>query len=402
MLPKTTDEQRSRFYEDVETLLSPGFLTHQVTVAGVRFQLRSLSSGDLFMLKARTEGTSGREWRIWTVASAIWMINGRVVLGQDEAIPFLAEYLEKLPNVALGVLFSTVLGLWVRVGDAIEDVEAFNYEVVSRYKWKSLAGHLTNTGVPGSETLGLNTVQRIWIAFNEMEDSRRSDETAWEGFKLVASSNAPKAVTKIDEKDRQRRRSELEAREKRLDQFYYQKIGLVKKSDPNGPPETASFRMASKSVEDLEEEMRRWVTGDADIHDQVVAEYKARIKAQRAREQAEMESRRQALAAERARLEAEALEGEFKPQPLLALTGEQLQQMLQGKGSFGRGGTVFIPLAPNADRLYNKYLADGSVTPGQLQVAGGRVVNPESNPDTDIRTLNQLIQNRNPAFGAGD
>lgn len=403
MLPKTTAEQRSRFYEDVETLLSPGFLTHPVIVAGVRLQIRSLSSGDLFLLRARTEGTNPRDWRVWAVASSIWMIDGRLVLGQDEAVPFLRDYVHQMPNTMLGILFSTLLGLWVRVGDAIEDIEAFNYEPISRYKWKSINKRLLDSGVPGADKLGLNTVQRIWMAFNEMEDSRRSDETSWEGAKLVASSNSPKAVAKIDEKDHQRRRDELEMRQRRLDQFFYEKIRVLKPAgDEGAKAANSSHRLSAKSVEDLEDEMRRWVTGDADVHDQVVEDYKDRIRVQHAKEKADLAARHAALAVERDRLAREALENDFQPQPLLALSGAQLQQMLQGKGTFGRSGTTFIPKAPQADRLYDKYLAEGAVTKGPLQVDGDKVLDPEANPEVDGRTLNQLIKGRKPAFGAGD
>jgi hypothetical protein len=326
------------------------------------------------------------------------MINGRSVLGQDEVIPFLAEYVRPMPNTLLGVLFTTVLGLWTRVGNSIEDVEVFIYELASRYKWKSINKRMFDSGVPGAERLGLNTVQRIWTAYNEMEDTRRADDTAWEGFKLVASSNSPKAVAKIDEKDRQRRRDELDQHQRKLDQFFYTKIGIIQLSGKSAVA-TTSHRLATKSVEDLEDEMRRWVTGDADLHDRVVEEYKDKIRAQHEQVRVEREARRMALQMERDRLDREAQEGDFKPQPLLALTGEQLQQMLQGRG--GRSGVAFIPAAPNADRLYQKYLAEGAVTGGNLQVTGDKVRDPEANPEADKRTLNQLIKGRNPAFGSG-
>ena len=353
------------------------------------------------MLRARPEGCSPREWRVWAVATSIWMVNGRSLLGQDEVIPFLADYLSEMPNTMLGVLFTTLLGLWVRVGNAIDDIEVFIYEPTSRYKWKSINKRLMDSGVPGAERLGLNTVQRIWMAFNEMEDSRRSDEMAWEGAKLVASSNSPKAVAKIDQKDTQRRRDELDMRQRRMDQFFYEKIGILKAVEGPRGTVVSSHRLASKSVEDLEDEMRRWVTGDADLHDRVVDEYKARIRLQREREKAELAAHRMALQVERDRQAALAANEGFRPQPLLALTGEQLQQMLQGRGSFGRAGTTFIPAVPHADRLYDKYIAEGAVSAGELQVQEDKVLDPQANPDADARTLNQLIKGRNPAFGSG-
>ena len=404
ILPKTTIEQRSTFYHDVEALLSPGFLTHAVTVAGVRFQLRSLSTGDLFMLRARTEGASSREWRVWMVASSIWMVDGQSVLGQDSAVPFLAKYLRGMPPNTLNILFSVLLGLFSRVQKAVNTVVAFSYEAESRYKWATYGkAHTTlGSGVAGSERLGLNTVQQIWVAFNQHEDQRILDDQQWDGFKLVASSNAPKALQKLDEADQRRRKEEKERREAFADTTYYTRLGLLDPEKADGTTLGSSHRMQSKSVEDLEDEMRRWVTGDADIHDQVVAEYKANIRAQREQEKAEQAARRAALQAERERQEQEALSTGFRPQPLMALTGSQLQQMLQGRGSFGRSGTTFIPSAPHGDRLYDKYVAEGAVVPGNLKVQGDKVLDPQANPEADARTLNQLLKGRNPAFGSGE
>ena len=404
MLPKTTAEQRSQFYGDVETLLSPGFLTHPVRVAGVRFQLRSLAPGDLFMLRARAEGATHTEWRIWMLASSIWLVDGISVLGQDSAVPVFARYLRHLPEKAISTMFSVLLGLFSRSQRSVQAALAYCYETESRYKWATYGKERTGntSGVTGAEKLGLNSVQQIWLAFNQYEDARLLGDQQWEGFKLVASSNSPKALKKLDDRDRQRHQEEQDRRERVLDTFFYEKIGVLKPAVRGAAGLGSSHRLASKSVEDLEDEMRRWVTGDADVHDQTVMAYKSHIRDQREKERAEMASRRQALAVERARLEAEAAEEGYRPQPLMALTGEQLHRMLQDKGPLSRPGMTFIPTAPSAERLYDKYVAEGAETSGNLQVAGTKVFDPQADPETDARTLNQLIRERNPSFGSGD
>jgi len=401
MLPRTTPEQRGRFYDDVENLLTPGFLTHYVGVGGVRLHMRSLGAGDLFMLKARTQGASEYEWRVWAVATSIWMIDGRTVLGHDDAIPFLSEYVRRLPKPVLEILFSILLGLWVRVGEALELAEVFCFETGSRYKWKTIGMRgLQNSGVPGADRIGLNAIQRIWTAFNEMEDQKRSEETAWEGFKLVASSNAPKAITKMDKKDQQRRQEESEDRQRRLDMAYYVKLGVVDKKGIIEGTDGSMHRISGpKTVEDLEDEMRRWVTDDQDLHDRVVSDYKARIRAQQEHQRAEREARR--LALQRKREEMGWDSGEFRPQPLVAMTAEQLQHHLAQRG-VGRPGVTFIPAAPKAEQIYERHVGEGSVAPGNLQVVDGKVTDLSANPEADSRTLNQWIRGRNPAFGAGE
>ena len=396
-LPQTTSEQRSRFFTDVEALLSPGFLTHPVSVGGVRLQMRSLGRGDLFMLRARTTGASGWQWRVWAVATSIWMIDGRSVLGHDDAVPFLAGFVEKLPKPVLDTLFSLLLGMWIRVGDASDAAQIYCYETHSRYKWLSM-GSQQMSGVPGADTLTPSVVRRIWVAFNDLEDSRRGDETAWEGFKLVASSNAPKAIQKLDKIDTRRRTEETQKRQSDLDLFYYQQIGVI---DPKGEVISTDGSMhrqgGSKTVEVLENEMRRWVTGDQDLHDAVVANYKAHISA-------EHEAQKQRQREYRMRLEAKRAEmgrsgQEFQSQPLVALTAEQLQATLQVRNQGRRPGVAFLPDAPKADRVTAKYM--GPADTGELQVVDGKVVDPTANPATDQRTLDHLIKGRNPAFNQG-
>jgi len=400
MLPRTTPEQRERFYDDVENLLTPGFLTHPVSVGGVRLHMRSLGAGDLFMLKARTEGANEHEWRVWAVATSIWMVDGRTVLGHDEAIPFVADYLRKLPRNIIEILFSILLGLWIRVSEAIEIIEVFCFETGSRYKWKTIGqAGIQNSGVPGSDRIGLNTAQRIWVAFNEMEDLKRSEEVSWEGFKLVASSNAPKAITKIDKKDQQRRKDEADDRQRRLDLSYYVKLGVVdKKGKVEGTDGSLHRVSGTKSAEDLEEEMRRWVTDDQDHHDRTVSEYKAHIRVQQEQKRLERDAHRTALDQKREEMGWDS--GEFQPRPLVAMTAQQLQAHLAER-QVGPAGVAFIPKADNTDRVYRQHIGLPQDA-GKLQVIGGKVVDIESNPTTDQRTLNQLIQGRNPAFGTGE
>ena len=402
MLPQTTPEQRRRFYEDVEALLNPGFLTHPVVVAGVPMQIRSLGPGDLFMLRARGAGCGDHEWRVWMVASSLWMVKGHSVLGHDSAVPFMADYLRRLPAGPVAALFSLVLGLFARTRRAMRAVETYCFEPESRYGWTTYGRGQPSrfTGVPGAQTLGVNQVQQIWTAFNLLEDRRQIEEQQWEGHKLVASSNAPKAIKKVDGRDQQRRAEEGERRQKRLDLFYYQRLGVVDdKGEAVGQPGSDHRIQGAKSVEDLEDEMRRWVTEDYDLHDAVVAEYKARIRVQHEQEKQEREARRMALERKRAEMGWET--GDFQPQPLVAMTAEQLQQMLMQRDP-GQRGVSFIPKPPNADRLYDKYVGEAATDAGNLQVVDGKVIDVTANPETDARTLNQLIRDRNPSFGAGD
>ena len=396
MLPQTTPEQRQSYYGDVEALLSPGFLSHPVVVAGARMQMRSLGPGDLYMLKARTEGADSWEWRVWAVATSIWMVNGRSLLGKEEAIPFMTDRVRNFRPQAVDTLFSILLGLWLRAGEATETVQVYVYETHSRYKWLSTKRGHVSSGVPGADDLGPSIARRIWTAFNEMEDLRRDEDTAWEGFKLVASSNAPKAIKKLDNHDSNRRKTENEKRQLEMDRWYYGKLGLV---NPQGEVISADGGLhrlkGEKTPDDLEEEMRRWVTGDHDLHDRIVADYKARIQAEHDERKRRQEEHSRRL--EQKRREMGWENGEFRPQPLVALTAEQLQHALKNRGH--RPGVTFLPKAPQADRLVAKYVQPADT--GGLQVQDGKVVDPSANSQADQRTLDHLIRGRSPSFNQG-
>lgn len=397
----SSPEQRSKFYGDVEALLVPGFLHHTVRIQGIRLGVRSLGPGDLFMLRARADGATDREWQSWMVASSIWMVDGYSTLGDSHAVPRIKAMVSTLPRNTLSILFTTVLGLFARVNRANEAIEAYIYENTSRSKWKMLGGQSfgAHSGIPGAEHLGTNFVQRIWMAFNEAEDLKHQEDQAWEGFKLVAATNSPKGVKKLDAKDVQSRRDELGRRQAVMDRYYYYRIGLVdregylKDRDKNS---MGARVLSTKSVDDLEDEMRRWVAGEMDDHDKVVATYKAHVTALQEQELKEREARR--LALRQAQQEQE--EVGVVPQGLIAYSPAQLQAILRERNP-GKSGARWVGEGHPGGKqteLYEKYLSKKETAGRLARGQQGTLVDPEANPDADQRTLNDIISQRDVAF----
>ena len=222
LFPRTTSEQREPLYADIEALLLPGFLSHPVVVHGTPLCLRTLGPGDIFALKARMTAPDA-DWRVWTSASAIWMIDGINLLDEPGATPRIAGIIRGLPRSTQEILFTISVGLFTRQNKASRGMESFCYEDQSRFRWRSLGGApiVTQAGIPGVERIGTNHVQRMWSAFNAFEDQREQSDSMWEGFKLSASAMAPKGIQKIDAKDKERRRKEKDRRQTVQDYFYY-------------------------------------------------------------------------------------------------------------------------------------------------------------------------------------
>jgi hypothetical protein len=324
---------------------------------------------------------SDKDWKNWIVASAVWLLDGYVMLGQPNATPRIADALSGLPRASKEILFSIVTGLFTRQTRALEATESYCYENFSRYKWRTYAGHAPHmhSGIPGVELLGTNHIQRMWAFYNEIEDRRQTDETMWEGFKLSVSPHSPKGVKKIDAKDQETRDKETARQQEAQDRFYLTRIGVLKplapKSKVTGPvPPSAG----PKTVEALEDEMLRWVSGEADWHDQIVTDYKRRISESYERGKQEREARRQALRAQQSLMEAET-----GPSRMVAYTADQLADILKTRQPGPAGvRTVQSTPAPR-EHLYSKYLQrepDAGLlkVEGQHLVSGGEPIGPRS------------------------
>lgn len=402
MLPNTTPQQRERYYSDVEELISPGFLSHSVSISGIRFTLRSLCPRDTYLLRYRADLTDTAfvvDWKRWVIAQSVWMVNGSIVLADPNTSVRVFAMLEKIPARAIDILYSVVMGLLKRTDRSLEGLEAYFYESSSRNKWKSLSNDFSalGMGLPGASSLGLNLHQRLWVVYNRTEDERLSFQNSWDGFKLVASSNSPKGVSKIDQKDSQRRREEDDRRQSVLDRYYYYRTGVVDHEGfiQNRDRDLVGSKVGGpKTVEQLEEEMRRWVSGDNDEHDNVVESYKQRILDRQDQIEREREDRRRQLLEEAALREQQG----FEPTPMVGYTQEQMAQILAERGKGRPSGARFVyddSFQQTKNRLDRHVQKAGS---GNLRVRNGRVVDPKANPQADQRTLQELIEGRNVQY----
>ena len=366
VLPETTPTQRAPFYEDVESLITVGFLTHPVELNGVSVHLRSLSPGDLFLLRTRVGKGSDIKWQAWTIASSIWMVDGYVVLGDPQASAGLYHRILNLPKSALETIFSLVMGLHSRQSKALQATEAYCFESTSRFHWKAYHTGPVNShaGIPGVERLGLNHVQQMWSVFNEVEDTRRDDEAFWEGMKLVASAQAPKGVQKVDDSDRKRRANEEARRQSIMDRFYYTSVGYMQEGKaPEGGPQ---FVQRAKTADDLEQEMLNWVSGKEDWHDTFVRGYKEELIAKYEAQKAEAAARVEALRLARA-------EETGEPTMLVGYSPDQLAEILRGRGQGDTRGARMVYDDPKRDSVYQKYVVK-TPDPGRLQAVDGRLV----------------------------
>lgn len=276
-LPATTYESRKIFYKDIEDLLFYDFLSHPVYLGEDHvIHLRSLSQLDFFLLdKSITKRSLERDWKQTALACSIWNVDGVSLLEfpqQTIVRKKVKDLLKKVPNRIIERLFSVLLGLLNRANTALVDIDYFCKEHVSRLFWLQQQETLKRSS-------NLNSVQKIWMYFNHYESLKEKDESLWEFSKFVASASNPDGVKKTQEIDRTRKENETSKKETLLDFFYYKKIGLAKEDEYKPYSEKHGIRGAN-TVEELEDEYRRWVMGEKDQHDTIVEQYKEQIRMQ--------------------------------------------------------------------------------------------------------------------------
>jgi len=366
MLPQSKPDQRAPFYEDIELLIQPGFLSHQVRVCSSAVSIRSLMPSDLFLLRHRVGyKAKDRDWKIWCIASCVWMINGEYLLGDVHVPVTIFQMLCKFPERSLDTLFHIIVGLQNRVQRAMDGIEAFCYEDYSRTLWihceRKSPVNVSVCGMPHIELLGSNHIQRMWMTYNQYEDIRHDEIAEWNRAKFITSAQAPKEIDKLDRQDKQRWHTEDERRQRVLDTFFYKRLGILKDDEQKSSDENAGLQVQGpKTVEELTEEMRKWVAGERDAHDLVVEDYKQRILQRQIEEQQQRHEYLMLL-----QREAQMRGDEPGTYELVGYTAEQLQLLKQK-----------TPVKPGVKTLYDndsgrrQYLIDkyikGEVSSGVL------------------------------------
>ncbi len=369
---------RTAMYEDLSELLVPGFLSASIEQDGHRFTLRSLSQGDVSYLRQFTRDDDP-SWRIHLIAHSLWMVDGLPFLGNPFSHRAAYDHLLHTNKPLIRAMLGTVYGFFARMREVGHYLEAYLYEDESRRLWKNTgSGTYPLHGlspVPGVEVLGLNQWQASWVAWNRLEDERDHQEYLWSNTKVLVSLQSHKGYESLNNRDRQRHQTEDErratVREKAEHRFKYGEP----EEDPSKPP-VETVRKA-RTNDELEDEMRRWIAGDLDWHDQIVEDYKNRI-----REQIEERERQKEQIMAELREQREKLDQDLGvPKPTLrGITPEEMAKMQRENPTTG---AKFIVEADPVSRTFNRYLRP-TVQPGNLSVdASGNII--EKPPTVPVR-----------------
>lgn len=282
-------ERRRHLYVDLDELIGIGFLSLPVVISGIQVSLRTLCPQDWILLRHRAStAMSDRTWREWLLASSVWMVGGQVVHGDANTAVHVHRCLREIPSSVITTLYALYGHLHDRYLVAVSRLEAYCYEDASRALWRmagrSSGGLLSYSGEAGVKNLGLNTIQRAWISYNDMEDDRLLWQREWAAAKMVASATSPKGVKKLSRRDEAEQQSEDQRRAE---------VILRASGELMTVGQYEVVRHQARTASELDEQMAAYLRGERDFHDEVIEDYRRRIREGMAR-QRELHERRMA------------------------------------------------------------------------------------------------------------
>lgn len=392
-LPVTTSEQRAEIYTDARKLLRTGFLAHSMDLNGIRIVLRSLNEADWDLLQFRTCSDTLVEWKRWSVASSVWMVQGQLTVGDEDVLYRVYEMCQSLPLTILNDAYQIVNALLRRVREASERMKGFLYEEESRFMWKSGEFRMM-TGSSVIPSQSLNPIQKLWIYFNQAEDESDRERSEWDIAKFIVGPHAPKGIKKISAQDRKQQGDLKNRRQREMDRCYYEAQGILPKP---GEAVTKNSRFGDWKVhlaetpEELQEEMRRWVGGEKDDHDRVVDGVKTRIRE-------DVEGRKNKAKVQQKALRRAMEEEGVGHSRLVPMTGKGAQDFIDRVKKRMPGVSKVMQDATH-NSAYDKYIKKDT-EPGSLRVDadGGIVSESTVDPNEMIEMLRKPEEGEEPTL----
>jgi len=161
--------------------------------------------------------------------------------------------------------------------------EVYVNENQSRLRWlqiKNIPIHSPlATGIAGTDELGMNYCQQIWVALNRLQDLREQLESDWTNAKFIGSCFNPKGVRSLEERDRgkkQQEKQEQEEEKMKVIHAYLNRLAGKEEEPskdvmmPDGRMAKVEKRFIADSAEELADQLSSALSGEKDFHDRVV------------------------------------------------------------------------------------------------------------------------------------
>jgi hypothetical protein len=275
-------------YNRLEKLLYRGFLTTEVDVAGVPIVLKTVNQSEyeLIDLQSYSEEEGWKRQASFFLAYSTLFFNHESILPERRKhVPTLAEIYMSLPDRVLIALLTCADNINRRAASCLRMVEGYSYGPQSRQSWYMLKGNSPCdprcTGFEGTEHMGVNMHQRLWVYFNTMEDAEEEYLQRYQLAKFSVSPHAPKQIKEMDQSDRK----QMKQREKRREALYEGR-------DPGLVTTNNQIRITNETAEELLDQMERANREEKDFHDWIIEQHQKKVRDAYLKQKHEQEERR--------------------------------------------------------------------------------------------------------------
>jgi hypothetical protein len=294
-VPTAYKKPSDEVWQELEAYLFMGFLTATAPVSNQYFTFKTLNQYELRLIELLRPDRmlvpdARASFRNYFIAYSVFAVQGEnAVFQRPRHIRRLVKVISRLSAPVQDKIVEHLSALNERAARLHPLVEAYAYENRSRFRWMHVRGSSVhsplNTGIPGTEELGMNACQQIWIALNHIIDQREEIERNWTNAKFIGSCFAGKGVRSIDERDRSRLERERTEREELKMKVLYEYLNRVPSSKelesvvqlPGGRTAKVVKKFKAESAEDLAAELQAALNGEMDFHDRVVAAQQAKM-----------------------------------------------------------------------------------------------------------------------------
>jgi gas vesicle protein len=279
-------------YDEIEKILLYGFLTVGVSYGDEHFLFKSITDKEYLNLDLYRSSDKTASDLLYHLSFCTVFINDRNFLeDRFNSIHDLIRVYLGMPVPFIMKVRDTIQKLNSEYLYAIKFLEGFCYTDRSRYLWRvfDVNNRSKYLGIPGLDSVGMNSVQENWIVINKRLDEEEVYSRDLNFALLVASSMNPKG-SKTLSRNYDAHKREIDELRDDIAKYGYDRKRVEEQQ------KKAEWSAPVKSREDLVRELYRQMSGHKDKHDLFIDEW----------------MKEQQAVAERAKAQAEARQQEFR------------------------------------------------------------------------------------------
>ena len=287
--PKSFSGVDVSIWEELEKFLFQGFLISHATINNQSFVFKTINHLELRQIDfmrpyVQSSSEKHLHFRAAFIAYSVFMANGNNILHERERnLVKLVKMISKLNGAHQDKIFENLSALNEKASRLYPLTEVYSFENRSRFKWNQMnsapINSTLNTGTSGTDFLGMNSCQSLWVALNKIYDKREEIEKDWTHAKFVGSCMAGKGIRSIDDRDKMRHEKEKNEREDLRSKVLraYLNRSIVKNqlsvetvTLPDGRVAEVAGRFRADSAEELARQLQAAVNNEKDAHDLAV------------------------------------------------------------------------------------------------------------------------------------